>query len=170
MVRLRVALSWDGEPVPLEEQVTLDIVGHERHLALRVEAPFFGDPAPDFPPGSVPGLWNYEVVELFIAGAAGRYLEVEIGPHGHHLVLQLDGVRNVVEEGLELDLEVSRGDGRWTARASLPRDWLPPLPHRVNAYSVHGPGEDRRYLAANAVPGDGPDFHRLQYFREVRLP
>ncbi len=32
-----------------------------------------------------------------------RYLEVELSPHGQHLLLLLDGSRNTVESGLPLD-------------------------------------------------------------------
>jgi len=170
VVRLHIASTWDGEPLLEGEQVDLLLTGHDDHIELRVDAPFYGDPAPPAPPGTAPGLWNYEVVELFIAGQGERYLEVELGPHGHHLVLQLSGVRNVVQGGLELKLEVSRDSGRWTAQAVLPRVWLPSGPHRVNAYSIHGQGEGRRFLAMTPVPGEGPDFHRLGFFSEVLLP
>jgi len=168
--RLRVASTWDGLSVPLDEQAELVLTGHEDHLELGIDAPYHGDPAPESPAGSLPGLWNYEVVELFIAGVDDRYLEVEVGPHGHYLVLQLEGVRNVVEQGLGLDVTVCTGPERWTARAILPRRWLPPGSCRINAYSVHGLGEHRRYLANTPVPGDGPDFHRLHFFRDVQLP
>ena len=37
-------------------------------------------------------LWDYEVVELFFLNSESkRYLEVEFGPHGQHLVLLLNG-------------------------------------------------------------------------------
>jgi len=33
-----------------------------------------------------------------------------------------------------------------------------------NAYAIHGQGSERRYLAAHAVRGAAPDFHRLECF------
>jgi hypothetical protein len=34
-------------------------------------------------------LCNHDVVELFLLGKDERYLQPEIGPYGHYLVLQL---------------------------------------------------------------------------------
>lgn len=122
------------------------------YFIVEIDAPFFGD-AP--PPGAVrgdpcDGLWNYEVVELFIAyttptvasmqscnslvyetsisgnslmnstavgasvGPAPHYLELELSPHGAHLVLQLDDVRHVFASQLPLPYSHTRVDGdRW---------------------------------------------------------
>lgn len=48
--------------------------GHERSLEVLVEAPFFDDPPP--PTGSrgrpCDGLWDHEVVELFLLGEQDR--------------------------------------------------------------------------------------------------
>ncbi len=52
----------------------------------------------------------------------------------------------------------------------MPRSWLPPGPHRVNAYAIHGVGAARRYLAWAPSEGEGPDFHRLEAFRPAVLP
>jgi hypothetical protein len=52
----------------------------------------------------------------------------------------------------------------------LDRALLPPPPHRINAYAIHGQGTARRYLALHPVLGDEPDFHRLECFREVTIP
>lgn len=153
----------------------------EGSLVVRVEAPFYGDPPPPGPPGPTSELWEYEVVELFVAesidGAASddsgavRYLELELSPHGHHLVLRLHGVRNVVEEGLELDYgaEIDSASGRWTGEAVVPREWLPPAPHHVNAFAIHGLGDARRYLAWSPLPGARPDFHQPGRFPRVEL-
>jgi hypothetical protein len=54
--------------------------------------------------------------------------------------------------------------------AWLPRALLPPPPHRINAYSIHGAGDARRYLAWEPVPGEVPDFHRLERFVAATLP
>ena len=66
------------------------------HLSVQVRAPYHSDSPPPSPPGPMDFLWEYEVVELFLLGAGERYTEIELGPHGHHLVLQLVGCRNVV--------------------------------------------------------------------------
>lgn len=137
----------------------------EAGLVVRVDAPFHDDPPPAAPPGPTRALWEHEVVELFVAGPDDHYLEIELGPHGHHLVLWLEGVRRPAQERLPLALEVAREGGRWTATARTDaRVPLPAPPWRVNAYAIHGVGAERRYLAHAPVPGSQPDFHRLERF------
>ena len=169
-IRLVVANSWDGIPVTADERVSLRISGFGEFLLLEVEAQFYGDPAPPGPVGSTPGLWEFEVVELFICGPGEQYSEFEVGPLGHFLVLRMDGVRNPVEQGLDLQVETAVTGDRWRGRVMISRRLLPDGPHRLNAYAIHGEGEGRRYLAAVPVPGDGPDFHRLEAFASVVLP
>lgn len=163
---LVVARTWDGVPVGPDEAVQLRLRREGDALRVRVEAPFHGDPAPPGAPGPCDGLWNHEVVELFLAGSGPGYLEIELGPHGHHLVLQLAGVRRVQASALPLDYRVERTPQgtRWRATARVPAAWLPPGPLRGNAYAIHGLGTARRYLAASPVPGDAPDFHRPDCF------
>lgn len=52
--------------------------------------------------GSLDGLWDYEVVEVFFLGRAERYFELEMSPHGHYLALKLQGARNIVEKEVKL--------------------------------------------------------------------
>ena len=85
----RIASLWNGEPAGNGELVLLRVRSFEDFLQLDLRAPFHGDPAPALPPGPCWGLWDYEVVELFIVGKSDAYTEIELGPHGHHLVLKL---------------------------------------------------------------------------------
>lgn len=183
MLRLVIAQTWDGQPVDSDEQVTLDLSAADGdRLHIRVRAPFHGDPAPAGRPGPTIGLWEHEVVELFVLGAPPDappdappvYTELEVGPHGHHLVLRLRGVRAVEEKLLPLQytaaVVTSHGRDVWQGDALLDRSILPPPPHRINAYAISGVGAARRHLALYPVPGDGPDFHRLACFGEVTLP
>jgi len=166
---LEITQGWDGGAALAAERARVGLSWQGADLAVRVEAPDHGDPPPPSPPGHTPGLWDYEVVELFLCGPGDVYLELELGPAGHHLVLLLHGVRKPRASPRELDVVVNRGAGRWTAGTTLPQAWLPPRPWRANAYAIHGCGPDRRYLACHPVPGDGPDFHRLQHFKPLAL-
>jgi hypothetical protein len=164
-----ISRYWDGAPAEDREHATLIIRADGDHLHLHVDAPFHGDPPPTGPAGPRWRLWEHEVVELFIAGPDQRYTEVELGPHGHHLVLRLQGLRNPVQRELPLTYEASVEGARWTGTATLPRSYLPLGPHTANAYAIHGQGPDRTYLACYPVPGEIPDFHRLECFAPIAL-
>lgn len=167
--RLDIGHTWDGHPLPepLAERAWVSLESaSSSHLRLVVEAPLHGDPPPPGPAGPCWGLWEHEVVELFLLGDRDCYVEIEVGPHGHHLVLLLEGVRNIVARELPLDVVVRPvgGGGRWRCEADVPRIWLPRGPLRANAYAIYGQGAARRYCAWSPVPGPAPDFHRLDLF------
>lgn len=174
MTTLRVDRLWSGQPLAPEHHAELRLATTGDDLLLSVDAPFHGDPPPPGPAGSTPGLWEHEVVELFVAGVGladpVEYLEVELSPHGHHLVLRLAGVRRVVEAGLPLDFRATIDADRWRGEARLPRSWLPPPPHRAAAFALHGTGGRRRYLSSLPLPGDTPDFHQPHRFPPLHLP
>ena len=172
-LELVVGSTWDGQPADAGERAVLRLSLHGPHLQIEVDAPFHGDPAPSGPAGPTPKLWEHEVVELFVASAEPtpdaplEYLEVELGPGGHHLVLQLRGIRKPVASELPIEFEASTRGGRWTGTATVPGELLPPQPWRMNAYAIHGTGAQRRYLAWQPVPGAHPDFHGPDRFAAV---
>lgn len=161
---LHIAATWDGAPIPEAERATVTLEWRPDGLHIAIDAPRHDDPLPPMLPGPTPGLWNFEVVEVFVLGPEERYTEIEIGPLGHHLVLRLEGRRRPVAEGLPLAVSVSHSETRWQAEARLDPGALPPRPWSVNAFAIHGAGADRRYLAAHPAPGPQPDFHRLDAF------
>jgi len=168
-VRLDVVHTWDGATVDAGAVARVELRRRDA-LEVLVDAPWHGDPPPNAPPGPTPRLWEHEVIEVFLAGPDERYLEVELGPHGHHLVLWLEGVRRPAREGIAIDWAVERRGDRWRGTARLgPQVPLPDAPWRANAYAIHGVGAARRWLAHSPVPGERPDFHRLDRFVPVRL-
>jgi len=159
-VRLCVERLWDGGAADERYSLELSFDGFSRELVVRTDAPFFGDPAPAAPAGSVANLYEYEVVELFVFGAGARYLELELGPHGHYLALTFAGVRRRLESlAVRYEAEV-RGGARWYGIARVPVQALPPGAVGVNAHAIHGRGPLRRWLSASPAPGARPDFHR----------
>ena len=64
---------------------------------------------------------------------------------------------------------ICRGQVGWTGRAAIPAAWLPEPVGIGNAYAIHGPPEARRYRALHPVPGEAPDFHRLECFGPIGL-
>ena len=190
MNQFKVASLWDGTKLPESEQVSVavnvDVLpSKEACLVIDVEAPFFNDakPASDAPL-NLDGLWNYEVVEVFIKGRHDKYIEIEMGPHGHYLILACDGYRQCFSRRISPISYVAKiSSDRWTAKMVCPIDLLPPpieIPgaeYSFNAYSIHNkPGvtdpqdHNDRVHAAVFVPlkAEGeyeiPDFHKLELF------
>jgi hypothetical protein len=177
---LDVTRCWDGRPVPVDHHARFELELTDDALCLKLDAPWFDDPLPAALPGSVERLWEYEVAELFIAGAGDddsvAYLELELGPGGHYLVLQLDGVRRVRRSGLPIEYRVLErvpgspdGPGRYRAEVRVPREYLPATACRANAYLIHGVGDARCYHAHAPVPGAAPDFHQPARFVPIVL-
>ncbi|XP_055406251.1 UPF0462 protein C4orf33 homolog isoform X3 [Bubalus kerabau] len=111
----KIEHTWDGFPVK-HEPVFVRLNPGDRGVMMEVSAPFFNDPpAPLGEPGKpFNQLWDYEVVEaFFLNDITEQYLEVELCPHGQHLVLLLSGRRNVWKQGLDLSFRVSRGETKW---------------------------------------------------------
>lgn len=169
-----IGFTWDGTPIGDDERVRVVLTRQGEVLEIVVEAPFHADPAPTAPPGPTPALWEHEVVEIFLSGLAPAghpvpYLEIELSPHGNHLVLDLHGVRNPLRSELEIGYEAQRLGEHWRGVAKVPWRYLPARVNRFNCYAIHGQGDARRYLAMSPVPGPQPDFHRLQHFARIDL-
>lgn len=159
---IEVGHTWDGSPITSEERVEVRLIDEGDALRVEVSAPWHGDPLPDQDPGTVQGLWEYEVVEVFVAQAEHpeRYTEIELGPAGHHLTLTFTAVRQADRIGVPIVFDARRGQGRWHGEARISAADLPPRPWRVNAFAIHGQGDARRYLSWCPMPGDRPDFHQ----------
>ncbi|XP_045204609.2 UPF0462 protein C4orf33 homolog isoform X2 [Mercenaria mercenaria] len=164
-----IGQSWDGKDLAHQKAEVTISKGNGNHVVMKVRAPFYNDPAaPSGPAGQpFPQLWDYEVVEAFFLSDSGKYLEVELCPHGQHLVLMLDGRRNMIKDKLPIQYTSNIAGNEWTGTAVLPADYFPPNVSKFNAYAIHGSGDNRQYEAYRAVPGDQPDFHRLEYFANV---
>jgi hypothetical protein len=169
-LQIDVETLWNGRPATARERVIVLFGGDEHTLEITIDAQFHGDPAPDAPAGRLDGLWEHEVVEVFIGGAGSRYIELEFGPYGHHLALALDPVRVRVEEDLPVRFRTLITRDLWSGRATLGRALLPPGPHTLNVTAIHGRGPRRRHLSWRPLPGAVPDFHQPAAWAPVTLP
>ena len=151
-------------------------------LSFKTWAPWWKNPAPDGPPRSLWGLWEYEVIEFFIEGAGGRYLEVEINPYGHYLALMLKAPRQIERKDLTIShLECLRRSSQtilnndrssWSSQGIITSEQLPVPYHdeemipywRINSFWCFSRGDQRYHCCAHSLPGPHPDFHQPQHF------
>ncbi|XP_067386340.1 UPF0462 protein C4orf33 homolog [Emydura macquarii macquarii] len=172
----KITNTWDSIKV-MHEPVTIRFKGDDQGLIMEVSSLFFDDPsAPPGEPGKpFDGLWNYEVVESFFLNSETKdYLEVELCPHGQHLVLLLSG-GVCFAKGLDLIFKAEIKWSKWNGTALIPWRYFPPGVDKMNSYAIHGSGIGRTYEALYPIPrediefGQEPNFHLLKYFKEFSL-
>ncbi|XP_067933153.1 UPF0462 protein C4orf33 homolog [Watersipora subatra] len=119
-------------------------------------------------------LWDYEVVEASFRNSQNdTYLEVEYSPHGHYIVLLLQGRRNPTETLLPLKYSTTlcADTGSWQGQANIPLDYFPPKVDKFNAFAIHGSGFNRQYeqLYHQMELSAQPDFHRQEDFKPIEF-
>ena len=82
-------------------------------------------------------------------------------------MLQFAGWRRRLGSPQPLRFEAQIDGNRWQGKAWLANALLPPAPHLVGAFAIHGDGQNRRYLAAMPAAGAAPDFHRQECWVEL---
>jgi hypothetical protein len=153
-------------------------------LLIEGRAPYKNNPTPQAPFGRLWGLWDYEVLEVFIYGDHDEYIELEFGPWGHYLALYFQGVRSLKREEVYLkNLRSWRVEGRvgyesqWGFSCILKREVLPQKIHDqsqdtwgINAFWCFNDLEgNRHFCCAHPLPGETPDFHQPKDFPKYPL-
>ncbi|XP_014341186.1 UPF0462 protein C4orf33 homolog [Latimeria chalumnae] len=175
----KITTTWNSLEVN-HDPVTFQFKPGDGGLLMEVHAPFFNDPsAPPGEPGKpFNGLWDYEVVEsFFLNNNTEEYVEVELCPHGQHLVLLLSGQGNAFMKELPLNFQavINWGERKWKGTALIPWSYFPPGVNKMNSYAIYGSGLGRTYEALYPVPlqdlqpGQQPNFHLLEYFKDFSL-
>jgi hypothetical protein len=167
-LRLPIERQWNGAPSgAVRAALELSVVGAAIELRSELRQP---GPArvPDARAGTrVANLWEYDVVECFLLGAGGRYLELELGAGGHFLALSFRAPRIRSDEHRRLVPAVShhRGtDGVHRTALRVPLEIVPPGLRAIGAFAIAG----GRFLAHTPVPGPAPDFHRPDLWARLR--
>lgn len=168
-----ITTTWDSRPIdhpPVKIRLSRHVGGND--VNIHVSAPFFNNPPnPGGPAGQpFPQLYNYEVVEAFFLNDQDDYLEVELSPHGQHLLLMLRGERNAVKQQLPISYTASIHGNKWEGDAIIPGRYFPRDVTKFNAFAIHGSDPNRVYESLYPVPtGKYPsaDFHKLGYFRAI---
>lgn len=159
---LRIDRLWDGTPSP-DDRLWAEVLVAQAGdgLQLRVEAPMLHEQnVPDAPVGSrVEGLWEYDVVELFLVGPGHRYLEIELGAGGHFLALGFDSIRHrsdAYERFAPLLRYEKTSQKTWVSSVTIPWKMVPENLRALNAFAITA----GQFLAYSPVPGEQPDFHQ----------
>lgn len=168
-LRLPIDRQWNGSPSEtVRASLELRIVGAA--LELRSELRQAGTPRiPAARPGTrVADLWEYDVVECFLAGAGGRYLELELGAGGHFLALSFRAprVRSDEHRALVPWVDFHRGpDATLYTALRVPLAIIPGDVRAIGAFAIAG----GLFLAHAPVPGPAPDFHQPDRWTAARL-
>jgi hypothetical protein len=169
-LRLAIERHWNGA-ASLDPRLRgeLSLSARTEGLALEAALPH-QEPAriPAAPSGSrVGNLWEYDVVECFLVGADGRYVELELGAGGHFLVLEFSAPRRLADEhaGLAPALGFERTASGWRSTLVLPWALVPRELRALGAFAIAGGA----FLAAHPLPGAAPDFHQPAAYPRARL-
>jgi hypothetical protein len=167
---LPIERLWDGTACPHAHlHGRVELAAQDDGLEIVAGLPHQPTPRiPDAAKGTrVANLWEYDVVECFLAGAGGRYLEVELGAGGHFLVLSFSAPRVCSDshEDLRPSLDFTSDPTGWRARLVL--DWalVPRGLEALNAFVIAGGA----HLAYAPLPGSAPDFHQPARFPRAAL-
>jgi len=167
-IALPIIMQWDGSPAPLGAHASANLSCTDAGLRIRASA-LHQTPAriPPLPAGRCDGLWEYDVVEIFLAGEDGTYVEIELGAGGHWLVFGFSGIRVRSNEHPDLPLDVAHRSSKdgWESTVTIPWDILPKTIARLNAFAILG----GLHLAHHPVPGTTPDFHQPAHYPRAHL-
>ncbi len=163
---LKIDKLWNGRECGddrLWAKVTL--TRSREGLDVTVVSPMLHEQSvPQVPMGTrVDGLWEFDVVELFLVGPGHEYIELELGAGGHWLFLGFDRIHHRSQEfdRFEPLVQFERTDEKmWRSRIVLPWDVLPENIRAMNAFAILA----GNHLALSPVPGEKPDFHQPDYY------
>lgn len=183
-------LSWGDLSLPLWG-LTQDLAGHSLcsplmfSIAFDVERLWFvaaGKTPAQIHPQARPGqflaeLWKFDCVEFFIANARSeRYLEFNLAANGAWWSAEFIGPRQRAEVQHVAFPEVATfaelsPEGGWLSAMAIPLDLLQAridwsLESFVNVTAIVETPQ-QRFVSANPLPGDTPDFHQPQHFSRV---
>lgn len=169
-MKIEITKQWNGEELKRTDLFAhVELEETTNGMRFTASSPWRSDMrVPLRPSGRLDGLWDYDVVELFLVGEDGTYLEVELGAAGHYLVLAFDRVRHRSNEFIDRPFEVShkRENGWWTASIEIPKDVLPAPIKKFNAFMIAG----GMFLAYHPTPGTEPNFHQPKSYPDYVTP
>jgi hypothetical protein len=134
------------------------------------------------PEKEVWGLWDYDVVEVFIGHDLENinlYKEFEISPDGEFIDLDVDRKRKGKEvdwlwnSGMKYKTRIDRNHKVWFCEMQIPWrtiDTRVPIAGnelKLNLYRIEGGPKNRKYIVWSQI--DNPSYHTPEKFGSLRL-
>lgn len=168
-LHLHIDKLWDGSDCPDDRLVAEVFLSQTKEgIHLQAQAPMLHEQkVPDAPTGSrVEGLWEHDVVELFLVGPGHQYLEIELGAGGHFLALGFDSIRhrsNAYETFAPILRFERTNEKTWKSSMTIPWKMVPENLRAFNAFAIMA----GQLLAYSPVPGEQPDFHQPDHYPSI---
>lgn len=113
------------------------------------------------------GLWEYDVVEVFIKKEGNTYLELQVSRFEQPFALIIEKPREVFYKPKELKTEFSSTNigNTWKSLIKIPFSEIPGTGNILygNCFSCLGHG-NRSFYGLNINTDSSPDFHRPELF------
>ncbi|MBI3542235.1 MAG: hypothetical protein HY075_03035 [Deltaproteobacteria bacterium] len=121
------------------------------------------------------GLWDWDVVELFVAASKEpTYHEFQVSPLGQHFELEIFEPRKRFNRDFRSGFTHSAtrtADDRWSAQLAIDLSKLGWTGERAdvrgNAFAILGAPGAKTYWSLSTPPQAKPDFHLPEHFKPL---
>lgn len=124
----------------------------------------------------IEGLWNSDVVELFIGDRQGRYVEFNVSADGAWWFMPFADYRIRAQDGCDspqVDVSIVRDDSQWQVRLSFQISSLLTFLSGIDQShfsAIHYQEGVPVYISSRAGRGGEPDFHLSSCFCSLCVP
>ena len=179
---IAIATDWRGQPSALE--TTARVAWSEDAFFFSFDCAFDELVVDDAAPVDREHveLYRFDAVEVFLdpePSTPATYVELEVGPRGHFLDVDVDRDRRPAGDvswssGMTVATRVDESARRYRVEARVPaaalgRGPLERADLRVGLFRLAGRGEARRYLARFPTLTKRPSFHVPERFGRLQL-
>ena len=161
--------DWHG--TTLEEPLCWELNLREEEGVYSVQMPFAPrNSSVDSRGEFVEGLWEQDVVELFLAGDSGRYVEFNVSSQGAWWFMPFSDYRVRAEARCKrprVSVSVETARREWRVELVFGLEEIVAYLGRVTAWQVaaihYGP-KSVTYISSRNAKGGDPDFHNFSSF------
>lgn len=115
------------------------------------------------------GLWEYDVIEIFLTYNKSQYLELQVSPLNQKFALLISKPRVDFKYPKEIKVEskVNLSKTQWGGEFNINKKDIPQGELNLKGSVFAILGDPREYYAINPNPEDSADFHRPELFGEL---